>query len=661
MKKLLFSISLIILSFLGHSQCLTLDNLSVNPLPTAGVYPANTTVNFCYTITSWQMTGSNWLHGVIPSFGPGWNVGSITTTPSASVSSSGTWSWTNSWTSSSTGNTFGPGFAYDYTSSPGNPGNNFGDMGNGPWTFCWSITTASNCINGTSLSISINTTGDGESGSWGSTSSCQGDGSYVWTADVACCTVVATGTNVTCFNGNDGSAVATPGISGTPPFSYSWSNGQSTQSINNLVAGTYIITCTDATNCISLDTIIITQPPVINTSFISTNVSCNSGSDGSATVNPSNGVPPYTFSWSNSQVTQTATGLSVGTYTVTVIDANGCLITNTINITEPTQLLATIAQHTDVSCNGLSDGLLGVSPSGGTSPYSFMWSNGQNTPIITSLPIGIYNVTVTDDNGCIITLNNTIIQPPPLIATYTTTTLDGCVPHTVTYTNNTLNSASCVWTFNGNPISSCLVTYTYNIPGVYNVILTVADANGCVSISPTIVSNVYSNPISSFGTNPTYTNISNPNINFTNSSSPGTCVWDFGDGLTSTDQSPEHTYSSSGTYTIQLIVTSPNGCVDTSYQKVYIDNEFTIYFPNTFSPNGDGKNDIFFPVFSGVVNLTLYIYDRWGLELYKTSDTPWDGIYHGSYVQEDVYTWKVEITDNSNKQHDYIGRVTVVR
>lgn len=246
------------------NNCLQTSSLTVSPAAVSGAYLPGTTVTFCYTISSYTQVSSNWLHGVIPTFGNGWNLATLTTVPAVSCSGNGSWSWFNTWTSSATSVVFGPGFAYDYTTAPGNPGNNFGDNNSVActWTFCWSIQTKPNCLTGSNLNISINTTGDGESGSWSSIA-CQGDPNYLFGAVLNCCTTTATFVNPTCFGGTNGTATANP--AGIAPYTYSWNTIpiQTTQTATGLPAGTYTVTVTDNTGCVSTATVTLTTPPAI--------------------------------------------------------------------------------------------------------------------------------------------------------------------------------------------------------------------------------------------------------------------------------------------------------------------------------------------------------------------------------------------------------------
>ena len=404
------------------NNCLQIGNLTVSPAPINGTYLPGTTVNFCYNITQYTQVSANWLHGVTINFGAGWNPATIVATPPASCSGNGYWAWYNSWTSSATSTTWGPGFAYDYNTTPGNPGNNFGDNCATPnWNFCWSIQTDATCTgSNTNLNFTINTSGDGESGSWTSIA-CQGDPNFQFSAVLACCNSTAVGTNPTCNGGTNGSATVTP--TGTAPFTYSWNTipVQTTQTATGLGAGTYTVTVTDNNGCQSTATVTLTNPPAMTAPITSTNVTCNGGNNGSATVNPTGSTGPYTYLWSNGQTTQTATGLIAGTYTVTVTSAVGCTVTNTVTITQPTPI--TVTTTTVSATCSLLNGSATANPSGGVGPYTYSWNTipVQTTQTATGLGAGTYTVTVTGAGGCTATATATVSTTGSISATATGT------------------------------------------------------------------------------------------------------------------------------------------------------------------------------------------------------------------------------------------------
>ena len=224
----------------------------------------------------------------------------------------------------------------------------------------------------------------------------------------------ASQTNVACNGGTTGSATVSAS-GGTGTLSYSWApSGGTAATATGLTAGTYTVTVTDANGCMATRSFTITEPTAINTAVGSqTNVSCNGGSNGSASVVPSGGTPGYTYSWAPSGGTAaTATGLTAGTYTVTVTDANGCMATRSFTITEPTAINTAVGSQTNVSCNGGSNGSASVVPSGGTPGYTYSWSpSGGTAATATGLTAGTYTVTVTDANGCMATRSFTLTEP----------------------------------------------------------------------------------------------------------------------------------------------------------------------------------------------------------------------------------------------------------
>ncbi|NSW44963.1 MAG: hypothetical protein HPY79_04030 [Bacteroidales bacterium] len=226
---------------------------------------------------------------------------------------------------------------------------------------------------------------------------------------------ISSQTNVSCSGGTNGSATVLPG-GGSAPYTYAWSNSQTTQTATGLAAGTYTVTVRDANNCSATTSVTISQPSALTVTISKTNVACNGGNTGSATANPSGGTAGYTYLWSNSQTTQTISGLSAGTYYVTVRDANNCSTTSSVTITQPSAVTASISSSTNVSCYGGNNGTATVSAGGGTPGYSYTWntSPSQTTQTATGLIAGTYTVTVRDANNCSATTTVTINQPTQL-------------------------------------------------------------------------------------------------------------------------------------------------------------------------------------------------------------------------------------------------------
>lgn len=503
-------------------------------------------------------------------------------------------------------------------------------------------------------------------------------GLYYQTTTCTTCTpsaisVTVTPTPSTCGAPNGAaSAIAI----GTAPLTYLWSTGATTTSINNLAAGTYSITVTDATGCSAVQSFTITSSTGPAVTFSTTPTKCAGGNDGVATVSASGGTPPFTYSWATTpvQTTPTATGLAAGTYSVSVGDASGCSATYTVAVTSPPSLVSTASVTANASCNGSSDGSAIANPAGGTVPYTYGWTpTGQNTQIATGLSAGTYIVIITDNNGCTTTSNVTITQPIPVT-----------ISHSVTAASCGMSDGSATATGGGGtpPYSYLWLTSpVQTTPTAVNLsggqyVLIVTDANGCTSqLTITIPGGMP--PIAEFTSNPDTVNLLDATVYFTDlSTNAVSWYWDFGDPNDPTHsnlQHPIHVYSDTGTYCITLIVTDAGGvCRDTAVHCIRVEAPFTFYIPNAFTPNSDGWNEFFYGKGTYIKEFEMWLFDRWGNLMWscKTNGDPqsdtrcfWDGKVNrnGQIVQEDVYVWKVNIVNANNKKLRYIGHVTILK
>jgi len=266
-----------------------------------------------------------------------------------------------------------------------------GSGGTVPFSYVWNTVPVQNAATATGLSTGtyVVTLTDSKG--------CTGTATVSITQPPAITSSVSV-TNTACGANAGSASVSANG--GNGGFNYSWNpGGQNTSAISNLAAGTYTCTIADANGCTQIQTatILNTNGPVANVT-LQADVSCNGGKDGSASSAATGGTPPYSFSWSNGQAAQNASGLSAGTYTLTVTDAAGCSDTKTILIAQPTAITASVTT-TQASCSQ-SDGSATANPSGGTSPYSYLWNTMQSGKTITGLAAASYTVVVTDARGC---------------------------------------------------------------------------------------------------------------------------------------------------------------------------------------------------------------------------------------------------------------------
>ena len=224
-------------------------------------------------------------------------------------------------------------------------------------------------------------------------------------------------TELTCANTSatlDAAGSTTQGA-----ISYLWSTTETTSSISVATPGTYTLTITDADNgCTDTESVIITEIIDLTASAIATPISCFGLTDGRIDLTVNNGKAPFTFNWDSGQTTQNIVNLGLGTYNVTINDANGCTTTASAQILEPLQLTLSVSS-TPVTCNGSSNGEIALTISGGTSTYNIDWDyNGLGDTNDPEDPTGLvannYNVTVTDANGCTATIAETVTEPSAL-------------------------------------------------------------------------------------------------------------------------------------------------------------------------------------------------------------------------------------------------------
>ncbi len=200
--------------------------------------------------------------------------------------------------------------------------------------------------------------------------------------------------NATCTSPGSASASASGGI---PPYTFFWDNGDTTATSVKLTPGQHIVTATDAGGCSATDTVVIGQAPQPNViASVTGQVTCISS--GAASASASGGTAPYNFLWSNGAVTDSISGLSPNTYTVTVTDAAGCTTATSVLLLTPSKPNVSIVGFTNVNCAG--PGTATAQATGGTSPYNYLWDNNETTAVATNLAEGLHVLTVTDANGC---------------------------------------------------------------------------------------------------------------------------------------------------------------------------------------------------------------------------------------------------------------------
>jgi len=235
-------------------------------------------------------------------------------------------------------------------------------------------------------------------------------------------TALTTQSNVTCFGGDDGSATVIPS-GGTGPYTAAWNTNppQNGLSATGLIAGVYTVNISDDNGCLTSQNVAVTQPQPLSFSTVNQqNISCFGENDGLISMNVIGGNGPYSYNWNNNTYpdTNAINNLIAGVYLLSVTDVNGCIANNQYTITEPAELIASVTNSTNISCNGFSDGSIQTNTVGGTTPYTYQWSlGGSTTANATGLISGNHLITVTDNNGCIDTVSANITEPSAIITT----------------------------------------------------------------------------------------------------------------------------------------------------------------------------------------------------------------------------------------------------
>ena len=467
--------------------------------------------------------------------------------------------------------------------------------------------------------------------------------------------MTATTTAINCYGDNNASIdVAVSG--GVAPYNVLWNTLATGTFQDNLSAGDYVITVTDATNCQQTLNVNIPEVPIFTTQPVVKNISCFGAKDGSITLNLVGGIAPVSLVWSDgSTAGLTRNNLGPGTYTVTISDGKPCEIKKTFVILEPQPLVLTANVTNAFDCDNASSGAINLMVSGGSAPYTFAWSNGATTENLTNVPAGNYLITVTDANGCTKQEQYSINRQQPITIGIETKTLVDCDTRTVeqnfiAQVSGGFPPYSLVWS-SGIVSGSMNEIMTTNQSGT--IILGVTDALGCMAnYSFNVEVPVFGNP--SFSTNSysysTYGiySIVDP-IQFTNTATGGysAIAWNFGDGTVSTEENPIHSYVNEGSYVVTQTVTYPLGCVYTYIVTLLIDKGYKLMIPNGFTPNLDGINENFKPVFKGLKTIQMDVYDTWGELIFTENGETlrgWDGKIKGKESENGNYYYKVKAT-----------------
>lgn len=391
-------------------------------------------------------------------------------------------------------------------------------------------------------------------------------------------------------------------------------------------------------------------------------------------ANATGGGGGYTYQWSTGETTESifVSPGSTQSYSVTVTD--DCLnqsdqASTTVNVPTFDPLLADATDDITEQCPYVPFDL-NVEVTGGSGTYSYSWtdpegnvlSNGNAVNVVPS-ETTTYTITVTDACGNVTSDEVTItILSPPLVlditpeqeicpgdsALITVTATGGFGDYYYNWTHSNDTTAS-VWV---HPETSTKYTVivkddcgTFQVQASTRVIVVKPDANFRVV------------------TNPLFTNLP---ITFQNLTNNGVSYeWEFGEGSTSTMTHPNNVYTESGTYDVTLVATDAKGCIDSITKPITILDEYYIYVPNAFTPDGNRYNNTFRVSTINIVEFQIQIFNRWGELIYSSDDKnfEWDGTYKNEMVPDGTYVWKIKYSQINQPEEDEMmtGHVTVLR
>jgi gliding motility-associated-like protein len=313
-------------------------------------------------------------------------------------------------------------------------------------------------------------------------------------------------------------------------------------------------------------------------------------------------------------------------------------------------------------------------PTGSIASYAWNFGDGQQSTAVNPNHIfqspGNYQalLTATTDHGCTGTFSRTVAVHALPVVDFSTG-VQGCSPVLFTPGDQSVSTDGIItgwlWDFGDGDISTDnRPSHYYTTSGNFSVSLTVVSSFGCQAqvTRPGFVT-VFPGPEADFSMNGQATDL-NPLVQFTNLSQGYTAFeWNFGDGQTDdTHSNPVHRYDELGSYTITLTTVNSFGCRDTVYKIIEVRPTSTLYAPNCFTPNGDGKNDTFKPEYTNMTDIEVWVFDRWGLLVshFDGMNNHWDGYYGGRKCQSDTYVYKIKGKGIEGKDYEWIGHVSIV-
>jgi gliding motility-associated-like protein len=300
--------------------------------------------------------------------------------------------------------------------------------------------------------------------------------------------------------------------------------------------------------------------------------------------------------------------------------------------------------------------------------YSSNVSNATFTANTTA-QTGTYNLSVTDAFGCIGTASTSIIINPLPSGILSRDDKNNCVPFCAVFKVNTTGSpiVNTVWQINYQTVFTPTLSYCLKKAGSYTVGALFSDANGC-SNTATFTIKAYESPVANFAYSPINPTEGLETVTFTNTSTgSANSGWNWyfinNNGYLSNQPNTSYLFEQAGNYPVALVVKNKFGCSDTIIQVINVAEDHSLYVPNAFTPNYDGRNDVFLPKGRGISKYNLMVFDRWGQKLFESNEFTegWDGTFGGVLCKNDVYIWKIIASFSNAKPKEYTGQIMLIK
>lgn len=464
---------------------------------------------------------------------------------------------------------------------------------------------------------------------------------------------------VTCYGLCNGD-VTIDVTGGTPAYSYEWSTVpvQTLPTVTDLCAGPVQVTVTDANLCIRVREFIITQPDSLYITLVdSQSVLCFGDNNGMLNIDIAGGTPVYDILWNNSLTTQLITGLVGGFYTVTVTDQNGCVDSLNATLNEPAEIDVILNISNPLCSSGTGDGSVLTVVSGGTAPYTFLWSNDSTTQDISGIDAGMYYLTITDGNGCQ-HVDSAEVTPGIVVDVVAWKDTVICGYDSVQIYG--FGSSVFVWTPTLG-MSDSLIYNPWVKPGITTIYYFTAFDSICFDMDSVVIQ-VF--PPFDVEAGPDQSILYDHPTQLSGSGGTGTCTYEWvpAEGLTSptsltTEANPEETT------VYHLLITDENGCTYSDSLKITVLPE--IFVPSGFTPNGDGQNDDWeIDMISLFPECEVEVYNRWGEQLFYSKGYPdserFDGTYKGKDLPVGTYYFIINLHDETFPD-PITGPLTIMR